>query len=255
MFISSNLTLDIPLRIVSLVPSISELLHFLALEKETVGITKFCIHPNEWYKTKKRIGGTKNLNLKIIRELNPTLIIANKEENIKEQIELLAQEFPVFLTDVNNFDEGIKMIRDISQLTHTQQKANKLIKNINANRIVSFNLHKIKVAYLIWKDPYMVAAGNTFIDSMLSTAGLINVYSNKTRYPIVTIDELNNSDAEIILLSTEPYPFKKKHLTELSILFPSKKLFIADGEMFSWYGNRMLNALHYFKDFQKILSQ
>ncbi len=255
MFISSNHTLDKPLSIISLVPSISELLHYLSLEKETVGITKFCIHPDEWYKNKNRIGGTKNLNLRKIKELNPTLILANKEENIKEQIELLAQEFPVFLTDVNSFDEGITMIKDISQLTSTQQKANNLINDINANRSISSTPHKIKVAYLIWKDPYMVAAGDTFIDSMLNISGLINVFSNKSRYPIITIDDLNNSDADIILLSTEPYPFKKKHLTELSSEFPLKKLFIADGEMFSWYGSRMLNALQYFKEFQKILSQ
>lgn len=255
MFISPDYKIEQPLRIVSLVPSISELLHYLCLENETVGITKFCVHPKEWHQNKIRIGGTKNVNLKKIMELKPNLIIANKEENIREEIETLANEFPVFLTDANTFEEGITMIKDIARLTGTEDKAQILTDDINYTKNEFISYPKIKVAYLIWKDPFMVAAGNTFINSMLETAGLENAFQNQSRYPIVSVADLNNSDAEIILLSTEPYPFKESHLKELEVLLPNKKLFIADGEMFSWYGNRMLNALNYFKDFRKNLYQ
>ena len=255
MFISPEYIIQKPLRIISLVPSISELLHYLSLENETIGITKFCVHPTDWYNSKIRVGGTKNVDLEKIRKLNPNLIIANKEENTQEDIELLAREFPVLLTDANNFDEGISMIEDISKLTNTIEKAQNLIKDIKVAKSEIIFHTKIKVAYLIWKDPYMVAAGNTFINSMLDVSGLQNVFSNQSRYPIVSVDDLNNTDADIILLSTEPYPFKDKHLIELAPLFPNKRLFIADGEMFSWYGNRMLNAINYFKEFREILSQ
>ena len=107
----------IPKRIISLVPSQTELLHYLGLEQETVGITKFCVHPKEWFNTKTRVGGTKAIKKDIIQQLQPDLIIANKEENVKEQVEDLAKDHPVWVTDVNDLESALQMINDIGELT------------------------------------------------------------------------------------------------------------------------------------------
>ena len=255
MFITSDYFSERPSRIISLVPSITELLFFLSLDEQTIGVTKFCIHPQNWHQIKTKVGGTKNLNINVIRGLGPDLILANKEENTKEQIELLANEFPVYLSDVYNFEDGLKMISDISCLTHSEKKGNELIKTIREKKEKIISKPKIKVAYLIWKEPFLVAAGNTFTNSMLNVAVLENVFSHLSRYPEVSEIDINNSGAEIILLSTEPYPFTQKHIEEFANLFPQKKLIIADGEMFSWYGNRMLYALDYFEEFYEKLRQ
>src|SRR4051812_42104384 len=106
-----------PKRIVSVVPSQTELLYHLGLNEEVLGITKFCIHPQEWFRSKTRVGGTKTLNLETIRQLQPDLILANKEENEKDQIEALANEFPVWVTDVTNLNEAVQMIAAIGKLT------------------------------------------------------------------------------------------------------------------------------------------
>jgi len=248
-FISPQLTFT-PSKIVSLVPSITELLSYLQLEEQTIGITKFCIHPENWFTTKVKVGGTKTLKIEKIKELNPDLIIANKEENIKEQIEELGEKFNVFLTDANNFSEALLLIRDIGIVTGKEESASALIEKIKS-AVPHFNSPNIKVAYLIWQNPFMVAGGNTYINSMLSVCGLKNVFENQLRYPEISVDEINKSDAEYLLFSTEPYPFQQQHLIEYSSLFPGKKLLLADGEMFSWYGSRMLEAMYYFKNFRK----
>ncbi len=249
MYLDKPFLSSLPLRIVSVVPSQTELLHYLELENETIAITKFCIHPDEWFRNKKRIGGTKNLQVDEIIKLKPDLIIANKEENVKEQIDTLAEHFPVWLTDVNNYDDAIKMIADIGSLTFRENKAGSLIQKIESE-FVDVYVRKIKTAYLIWKDPYMTIGGDTFIHDMMEKAGFENVYRHKKRYPQITIDDLKKSDCELILLSSEPYPFKQKHAEELQIQLPSVKIVTADGEMFSWYGSRMLYAPSYFKELQ-----
>ncbi|MCO4293736.1 helical backbone metal receptor [Solitalea sp. MAHUQ-68] len=244
-----------PKRIISLVPSQSELLFDLGLNKEVVGITKFCIHPNERFKSTAKIGGTKRVDIEKIRLLKPDLIIGNKEENQKEQIETLMQEFPIWISDIVTLDDAYSMIRSIGSLVDKETEANGLAQRIHDSFIELFQsdeFNKIKslsprVAYFIWKDPYMVVANNTFIDHVLSVLGFKNIFSAKDRYTEITKEELRIMDPEYVFLSSEPYPFKDKHVMEMSAEMPQTRFLIVDGEMFSWYGSRLLHAPKYFK--------
>jgi ABC-type Fe3+-hydroxamate transport system substrate-binding protein len=238
----------LPKRIISLVPSQTELLFDLGLETETIGITKFCVHPQSWFKTKDRIGGTKTVNIDKVHQLQPDLIIANKEENVKEQIEALAADYPVWMSDVNNLADALQMIADIGTLTGRSAVANTLISNINKAFTEMPEMEKpVKTAYLIWQKPYMTVGADTFINDMLHQCGFENIFSNKTRYPEVSIDQLQTAHCQLLLLSSEPYPFKQKHIDELSLKLPGTKIILADGEFFSWYGSRMLQSPAYFK--------
>lgn len=247
-----------PKKIISLVPSQTELLHYLGLDKEVIGITKFCVHPSHWFNSKQRIGGTKNLHISAIELLGPDLIIANKEENTKEQIEHLASKFPVWLTEVNNLQDAHQMILDIGQLTHTASKATQLSSDIKF-QFQKFKQNRtndtIPVVYFIWKDPYMVAASHTFINNMLEEAGFINAFKLLERYPQVSIQDIKSSGCHIGLLSSEPYPFKEKHILELQTLLPGIKFILTDGEIFSWYGSRLLKAPEYFSQLHQKISE
>lgn len=240
-------------RIISLVPSQTELLSDLGLEKEVIGITKFCIYPEEWFRNKARVGGTKNLNLKTIDELSPDLIIANKEENVKEQIEELAQKYDIWITDVNDLNDAIHMIHDVGKLTDRMETAISLTLRITEGfeelKNNFLDKRKIPTAYFIWKDPYMVAAGNTFINDMMRHCGLENIFSEKKRYPQISLQEIAEKKCDLILLSSEPYPFKLKHKEEIQMQLPEIKIKLVDGETFSWYGSRLLNSLDYFQSF------
>ena len=241
-----------PKRIVSLVPSQTELLHYLGLEQETVGITKFCVHPKEWFNTKTRVGGTKAVKKDIIQHLQPDLIIANKEENVKEQIEELAKDYHVWVTDVNDLDDSLQMINDIGELTGKANEANKLATEINSRfselKKLQTTNHKLKTAYLIWRNPYMTIGGDTFINNMLAQCGFQNAFAGNLRYPEITVTQLQTTNHKLLLLSSEPYPFKQKHIDELQSQLPGCKIILVDGEMFSWYGSRLLLAPQYFKN-------
>ncbi|HNA01267.1 MAG TPA: helical backbone metal receptor [Ferruginibacter sp.] len=244
-----------PRRIISLVPSQTELLYRLGLETETVGITKFCIHPDTWYRQKTRVGGTKSLKPEIIRQLNPDLIIANKEENVQEQVETLARDYPVWVTDVNNLEDALQMIHDIGALTGKTGEASVLISAIQKefDQLQTTNLKPQtsnpppRTAYLIWQDPCMTAGGDTFIHDMLTRCGFENCFAGKKRYPETTIAELQALDPGLLLLSSEPFPFKQKHADEFGRLLPGCRVMLVNGEYFSWYGSRLLDAPAYFK--------
>lgn len=238
-------------------PSQTELLYDLGLDDEVAGITKFCIHPQKWFRSKKRIGGTKNIHLQEIISLQPDLILANKEENVKEEADELAKYFPVYVSDVSNYEEALEMIKAIGTLTHTQEKATDLIINISAgfDRLAAQDYPKLRTAYLIWKDPYMTIGSDTFIHDLMEKAGLINIYADETRYPQVTPEELLAKKPELVLLSSEPYPFKQKHIDELQAHLPEAKIILADGEMFSWYGSRMADAPSYFQKLRDEISR
>jgi ABC-type Fe3+-hydroxamate transport system substrate-binding protein len=240
-----------PHRIISLVPSITELLANLNLDDRVVGITKFCVHPNEWYRTKTRIGGTKNINIAKIQQLQPDLIIANKEENVKEQIEHLEMVCPVFTTVVDSVASGIQMIRDIGKITDTEKEANNIADQIIKNLKNAEPDRKINTLYLIWKEPYMAAGGDTFISDMMHYAGFKNALSEMKRYPSLSEDDIRKYNPELILLSSEPYPFKEKHIQELQEICPDANVMLVDGEMFSWYGSRMMHAGVYFNILRK----
>lgn len=238
-----------PKRIISLVPSQTELLYDLGLENEIVGITRFCIHPKDKFKEKVKIGGTKNFNFDKIRALKPDLIIANKEENYKEGIEQLAKEFPVWVSEIYSFEDNLKMITDIGKLCDKEEQAKNISTKIKTDfiQIIPQKI-EIKVAYLIWNNPMMSINKNTFINEILSKVSFTNVFKNhKNRYPEISEEELLNEKPNFIFLSSEPYPFKEKHLNYFKTKFPLSRTILIDGEMFSWYGSRLLKFYDYYK--------
>lgn len=234
-----------PLRIVSTVPSQTELLSGLGLDAQVIGITAYCVYPSYYLTEKTVIGGTKNLQIEKIRSLQPDLIIGNKEENIKEQIEELAQEFPVWLSDINTVDDALAMIEAIGEICHAESKAREIVDSIRAKRQLLAHLPKRKALYFIWKDPYMVAGPNTFISHMMAEAGFENIAPNsEQRYPILSLSEVKALHADVILLSSEPYAFNSGDT--LDFWDGKQEVRIVDGELFSWYGSRMLKAFERF---------
>lgn len=236
-----------PQRIVSLVPSQSELLHYLGLNTELVGVTKFCVRPAELLATTTKIGGTKKVKHEVIERLAPDLIIGNKEENQQEDIERLAEHYPVWMSDVKTLDDALEMIESIGQLVNRAEAAKQLATDIAAAFGQLASAKKRRAAYFIWRKPYMVAAGDTFINELLDKAGYENVYAGKERYPQTTLEELATLAPEVILLSSEPFPFAEKHFDEIRRHIPTAKIHVVDGELFSWYGNRLLFAPNYFR--------
>jgi len=241
-----------PKRIISVVPSQTELLYDLGLENEVIGITKFCVHPESWFRTKERIGGTKKLNIEKIRSLKPDLIIANKEENEQAQIEELAKEFPVWISDIQTLPQALQMMQVVGLITGTEQKANELVEEIVAGFT---KLHKAatpkRVAYFIWYNPWMTVGKDTFISNMIQTIGWQNVFADTSRYPEIALQDLKERNPDLVLLSSEPYPFKEKHVEEIKSVLPNADVRLVDGEMFSWYGSRMKEAVAYMETLVK----
>lgn len=236
-----------PLRIISLVPSQTELLYFLGVTP--IAQTIFCIHPAYAFKTSTKIGGTKKLNIQKIIDLKPDLVIGNYEENEKSQIEFLQQHVKVWLSNIYTFEDALESIITIGKLVNKPIEAEQLKQEIEIAFDHLKNKPKITTSalYLIWKNPYMAAGRNTFINSLLQKAGYENIIADPTsRYPELSIEEIKSLQPKNIFLSSEPYPFKSKDQIELQNNFPQSKVKIVDGEMFSWYGNRMLLAADYF---------
>lgn len=241
-----------PKRIVSVVPSQTELLADLGLNDEVVGITKFCIHPESWFRSKERIGGTKKLDIEKIKALQPDLIIANKEENEQEQIEELAKHFPVWISDIHNLPQALQMIQVVGQLTGTDGKANELVDEIvNGFTQLHTATTAKRVAYFIWYSPWMSVGHDTFISNVIHTIGWKNVLADKSRYPEITLEELKAYNPELVLLSSEPFPFKEKHIAEVKAVLPDAEVKLVDGEMFSWYGSRLKEAVGYLQQLIK----
>ena len=235
-----------PQRIVSLVPSQTELLFDLGLDNEVVGITKFCIHPADKVTNKCIIGGTKTLNISKIKELNPDFILANKEENSQEQIDELQGRYPVLVTDEITVSDALAMIREVGDRIGKRQEAVDLAQQIGDALCSGTVLSPQRVAYLIWRNPFMVAADQTFIHSMLEVAGFLNAFSHRTRYPEITAEDLQTVKPDLLFLSSEPYPFSEKHIAELQAICPDTRIVLVDGELFSWYGSRLLRSSDYF---------
>jgi iron complex transport system substrate-binding protein len=244
----------LPRRIVSLVPSQTELLYDLGLEDRVVGITKFCIHPKVWFEQKTRIGGTKTVNFDKVLELQPDLIIANKEENTKEDIERLSAIAPVWISDIYSLADACEMIELVGEMTDSVDKAKQIVGSINERFSVFQSKFEGKsVLYLIWKDPYMAAGENTFIHSLLTNQlHLVNIISPQERYPEIDLT-LIAEVPDFVFLSSEPYPFSDKHKEEIQQLLPNSKIVLVDGEYFSWYGSRLLGAPDYFNQLQQML--
>lgn len=241
-----------PEKIISAVPSITELLYDLGLNNEVIGITKFCVHPEHWFRSKTRIGGTKNLNLEKIANIAPDLILANKEENVREQITHLQELCNVYVSDVSSLEDAIAMINDIGNITRTPDRSNLMSQKI-LNEFEELAVHQeqgkepLSVAYLIWNEPLMVAASNTFIDDVIRRAGLRNIFSDRQRYPVVELKELQELQPNLLFLSSEPFPFKEKHADGFRKALQQTRVMLVDGTYFSWYGSRLLESPAYLR--------
>lgn len=247
-----------PKRIVSLVPSQTELLYDLGLHNEVVGQTLFCIHPALMHDTKPRVGGTKNFNIAKIAALQPDLIIGNKEENIQAGIEELAKLYPVWMSDIQTLDDSVQMIKQIGEVVNRETEAQSIASQIRQSfsSISEINHPKSEILYLIWRQPWMAAGHNTFINDMLKRLGFNNVVQHLySRYPEVTTEHLQQLQPQIIFLSSEPYPFKDKHIEELKAICPHATVMLVDGELFSWYGSRLLHSVVYFKEVLSLLAK
>ena len=241
------------LRTVSLVPSITATLHALGLDAQVVGITKFCVHPAGWLSQKQVVGGTKNLHHDRIARLKPDLIIANREENVAEQVLALAEAYPVWLTDVATLGQSNQMIRQLGKLTGTTRRADLLAGQIEAGfaslAAMAAPLHHSSnlpaVLYFIWRKPWMVAGCDTFIHDIITRTGFTNMMEHLNRYPQLSAEQLAGLKPAQVWLSSEPYPFGQQHIAELRELLPLAQFRLVNGEYFSWYGSRMLSAVPY----------
>ena len=219
-----------PRRIISLVPSQTELLADLGLLDRIVGRTRFCIHPDE-IRQCSSVGGTKDFSIERIHALQPDLIIANKEENDKSRILELEKHYPVWVSDVSGLDEALNMIVSVGTITGKESQAIEIAGRIKYEFECMEPLVQGSVLYFIWKDPWMVAGKGTFIDHMLHRLGLQN-QAPSDRYPELTDEMLNQLNPDHIFLSSEPYPFKEKHIPELRVMFPNANIRIVNGEYF-----------------------
>ncbi|CAM1345595.1 ABC transporter substrate-binding protein [Tenacibaculum amylolyticum] len=241
-----------PKRIISLVPSQTELLFDLGLEDSIVGLTKFCVHPYHLKQTKKIVGGTKNIKIEKIKELNPDIILCNKEENTKEIVALCEEVAPVHVSDIFTISDALELIHQYGILFSCRTDAQKIIQKIQfkLNDFQEYvkDIQPQKVAYFIWRNPWMVAGNNTFINHLLSLNKFVNIYENKERYPEVELKKIRlEGDPDLVFLSSEPYPFKEEHAFEIGRCTHHAKTVYVDGEMFSWYGSRLMKAFDYFK--------
>ena len=241
-----------PTRIVSLVPSQTELLFELGLEEYIVGITKFCVHTFYFKSTKKIVGGTKQVHFDKIAALQPDIIICNKEENTLEMVEELRKICTVWVTDIRTIEDNFQMITDFGQLfncrTQAQKWNDKLMFSLQEFKAFIKDKPIQKAAYFIWKDPYMVAGSDNYIHEILKLNNFQNIYENKGRYPEVELKKIRlEGDPDIVFLSSEPYPFKEEDAFEIGRFTHHAKTVFVDGEMFSWYGSRLLKAFIYFK--------
>ena len=246
-----------PRRIVSLVPSQTELLDSLDLEQEVVGITKFCVEPESWFRSKTRVGGTKQVHFDRIADLQPDLILANKEENDRADIQQLEQQYPVWVSDIRTLKDALLMIRRVGEICHRSDRAVSLIQDIRQ----AFGVwqekcpqQSVTAAYFIWANPLMVAGGNTFINHLMERAGFRNVFSDLARYPVIEEQDLRERRPQVLLLSSEPFPFKEKHLQAWREILPDSQAVLVDGMAFSWYGSRLLTAPDYFAQLYQILT-
>ncbi|HMZ46784.1 MAG TPA: helical backbone metal receptor [Chitinophagaceae bacterium] len=243
------------MKIISLVPSITQLLFDVGLENSIVGRTKFCIHPTKKINTIPTVGGTKNIDLQKINLLQPDIIFATKEENEKDQIVALKKDYKVIVFDIKNLEDNYKMIEKIGKLTSTENKAQEIIKQTKQNFEVLKTTPSPSLSlslYLIWRKPYMTIGKDTFIHAMLEEIGLKNMFAHQTRYPIIqNLQTTYFEKCNLVLLSSEPYPFTEKHIKEIQDLLPNAKILLVDGEYFSWYGSRIMETPIYFQQLLK----
>jgi ABC-type Fe3+-hydroxamate transport system substrate-binding protein len=245
-------------RIVSLVPSITELVCELGLADQLVGRTGFCIHPEAVLKRIPKVGGTKSVNLNKIRALAPTHVIVNVDENKKETADALAAFVPnLIVTHPLSPLDNLALYRQIGLAFGKVREAEALCSRfeIAFQETEKQAFHQRQILYLIWKDPWMTVSHDTYVSRTLALFGLHTLpESSDARYPEISLKEAWLQDVESVLLSSEPYRFQQKHLDEISSAL-GKPARLIDGEMTSWYGSRAIQGLRYLAEFSASLGR
>lgn len=237
-----------PKRIISICLAITETLFSLGLDDYIVGRTKYCIFPKEKVGQIQVVGGTKEVDIEKIKQLQPDLILAEKEENTAEIVQQLEKIAPVFVAEVQSIEDGHRLIQTLGRLTNSEEKANRMIE-ISRGGFGALPQHQLgKMAYVIWRKPYMVVGETTYIHDVLKRLGFQNPFANvESRYPAVTKEQLIEANLDVLLLASEPFPFSERYLAEFQAFLPNTKIILVDGEMF-WYGAKMIEAIDYFKE-------
>jgi ABC-type Fe3+-hydroxamate transport system substrate-binding protein len=235
---------------VCLCPSITETLLHLVPAGHVVGRTRFCIHPAHTVATIPTLGGTKDPKIDRIVSLQPDLIIAEKEENRKEDIEALGQVAPVYVFDIRTVQQGLALPARLGALVGQEAAGQELHRKAQTiaddlyNQLAAHN--RPRIGYFIWRNPWMVAGADTYIDSLLTWLGYHNVFAepewSSSRYPTLTSEDIRRAAPQTVWLSSEPYPFAAKHLAECGALLPSSAIRLVDGEPFSWYGYGLIRG-------------
>lgn len=241
-------------RIVSLIPSITEILFAIGAGDRVVGCTIYCTEPPEGVATKTRVGGEKNPRLDVIRELSPDLVIANVEENVREHVETLrAWGIPVHVTYPRTVADGIRLVGELGALLEVGEPARGLEAELQARydqvRAAAAGRRPRRVFCPIWRRPYMTINRDTYVHDMLAVSGGANVFGDEpTRYPEVSLEQVAAADPEVILLPDEPYRFRRAHVADFAP-FPDLpavrdgRIHLVDGKLLSWYGPRIAEAL------------
>ncbi len=244
-----------PSRIIPLVPSITETLFVLGLDERLVGVTRYCTEPPASVAQKPKVGGQKDPDLKTIQSLQPDLVVANMEENRREDIEALAaMGIAVYTTFPRTVAEGIGMIRDLGRVTQTEKKAAVIARSLEElYREISAEATKrrpLRVFCPIWRRPYMSINRDTYVHDVLRTCGGENIFAGKSeRYPQISLEEVADLKPEVILLPDEPYRFLPRHVVDFEPFrdaIPARvtgRTHFVDGKMLSWYGPRIGDSL------------
>lgn len=245
-----------PQRIVSLVPSQTELLFDLGVDEKIVGVTKFCTDPPDRVADVTRIGGTKKFNFARIDALAPDLILGNKEENYQDGIEQLKMRYRVWMSDIYDLDDALWMVEQVAAMVGARERGQSLSRTVrerfmSLDKVVARRPEPRRAAYFIWRKPYMVVGGNNFIDHLMRRAGLYNVFRDLERYPQVTAAQVAGARPEVLLLSSEPYPFTQAHRDEFQSMGAGADVHLVDGTLFSWYGSRLLRIPAYLEAITK----
>lgn len=230
------------MKIISLVPSFTETLFALDLGNRLAGRTRFCERPEGLVKKIRIVGGTKNPNIRLIRELQPALVIANKEENRREDIEKIREFTRVHLTDVKTVEDALSSIGEIGRLLDRREKATDIVESVRGEMRKLPLVPSRTAVYLIWREPWMTVGGDTYIHDVMRIWGFTNLFASATRYPVASPEQIAGMKPDYIFLSSEPFPFKKRHIHEMLGYCPDSSVLLVDGQWFSWYGSRMESA-------------
>jgi ABC-type Fe3+-hydroxamate transport system substrate-binding protein len=232
-------------RIVCLVPSITELLCDLGLAPQLVGRTGFCIHPREVVKAIPKVGGTKDVKLDRIRELAPTHVVVNVDENRLEDVDEISTFATIVVTHPLGPPDNPPLYRLLGGIFRRDAEAEELCAGFDAALadVTAVDRPERNVLYLIWREPWMTVSRDTYISRTLELVGWRTVpAASDDRYPTVELPQDGN-DVDLVLLPSEPYRFRAKHLPELESLVPYAQVSLIDGEATSWYGSRAIAGI------------